>query len=284
MHLRNEAIVLILPSKGWPWAILLLVVVLLLKTATLNAQPQKVGYNAGEKITYGAYYNWHFIWIDAGEVVLTADTLELNSRPVWEFRATGHTFSAYDLFYSVRDTFCAVVNQKPFLPLEFRRVINHGKEHSLHEYRFDTASHKIYSHIHRNGEKPFDDVLTPKKKVFDILTTAYNFRGIDFNSLHEGQQVIFSMLIDNQIENLSFRYEGIDDVKTRNGQRFRCYKLSVKLLAGDFFPEGEHMKVWLTADKNRIPIMVETQILVGSVKALFQKAEQLKFPMDAKLK
>jgi len=44
------------------------------------------------------------------------------------------------------------------------------------------------------------------------------------------------------------------------------------------------MFVWVTDDENRIPIVVEASILVGSVKAVFVGAEGLKNPFDAEIK
>jgi hypothetical protein len=48
---------------------------------------------------------------------------------------------------------------------------------------------------------------------------------------------------------------------------------SVLLLEGDFFPRGEYLKVWIDEGPNHLPVMVETKILVGSVKAIIETAE-----------
>ena len=89
------------------------------------------------------------------------------------------------------------------------------------------------------------------------------------------------MLVDRKIDDLYVRYLGIENVKTRNGKEFRCHKVSVYLLQGDFFPEGEYMKVWFTDDQNHLPVQVETEILVGSVKALLLDTKSLKYPLTS---
>ncbi len=237
----------------------------------------------GEKLTYGAYYNWHFIWVNAGEVIFTADTIRHASQKKWLFTAIGKSFKAYDLFYSVRDTFVSRVIYEGLKPNYFIRKVNHAKSSTMHEYAFDDAQHKIYSHIKREKEDPFRDTLMWKANTADMLSTVYQFRAYDFDRLKKREKVNFSMLVDNKTEDLYFRYLGQEEVKTRNGRKFRCYHVLIALLGGDFFPDGEHMNVWFTADRNRIPVKVETKILVGSVSAILTDLEHIKYPLTSEI-
>lgn len=248
------------------------------------AQKNELPLVPGETILYGAYFNWHFIWINAGDVQFTCDTFQYRNQRTWHLKALGKTYKAYDIFYTVRDTFESILSYTGFEPLWFRRVVNHGKGHSLHEYHFSPYEKKIISYIDREHEKPFADQLNYSTGVHDILSSAYRFRGFKFDSLKTGQKVNFTMLIDNKIEELYFRYLGTEKIKTRNDREFLCHKVSVWLFEGDFFPEGEYMKIWFTADQNRLPVLVETKILVGSVKAVLLKEQKLKYPLTSEIK
>ncbi len=262
---------------------LLLTFLLLLQLVPAGAQQPEMPFSGGESVLYGAYYNWHFIWMNSGEVQFTTKKIQYNKQDAWNFKAVGKTYKAYDLLYTVRDTFESVVSSAAFDPLWFRRSVNHGHGHSFHEYHFNKEKGLITTNIQREDEKPFKSQQPLKSGVYDLLTTAYRFRGFNFNKMKDGEKVNFTMLVDNKVEDLYFRYQGIEEVKTRNGLKFRCHKVSVWLLEGDFFPEGEYMKVWFTADQNRLPIMVETKIQIGSVKAIFLGASHLKYPLNAKL-
>lgn len=44
------------------------------------------------------------------------------------------------------------------------------------------------------------------------------------------------------------------------------------------------MTVWVTDDQNRVPIVVEAKILIGSVKAVFVEAEGLLSPFASEIK
>jgi hypothetical protein len=250
---------------------------------TTNGQNQEYPFKSGELIRYGAYYNLNFIWIQSGEVEFKADTLQYKSEKTWHLKATGKTYKAYDLLYSVRDTFETYCKYSTFQPVYSRRMMNHSRQNSSHEYWIDPSG-KIDALIKLEKKAPFKTTLTAGENCFDLLATAYNFRKFDFNQLFVGQKVPYRMIIDRQVADLFFRYLGRENVKTRNGKEYRCHKVSVYLLQGDFFPEGEYMKVWFTDDKNHLPVQVETEVLVGSVKALLLEPTNMKYPLTSQIK
>jgi hypothetical protein len=265
---------------------LLLILLFPLSFSPKQASGQNIDYpfKNGEYARYGAYFNWHFIWIQSGDVEFKADTIPYKQQNVWHLKAIGKTFKAYDLVYSVRDTFEVFCNYNSFNPLYSRRVLNHAKNNSDHQYTFDYATGKIATKIKQDKKPIYLASLPIQENTFDLLATAYNFRKFDFNKLFVGQKVPYRMLIDRQVDDLYFRYLGKENVKTRNGKEYRCHKVSVYLLQGDFFPEGEYMKVWFTDDKNHLPVQVETEILVGSVKALLLETKSIKYPLTSEIK
>ncbi len=265
------------------FSLLFFLAVFLYPSGTNAQKIASQAFSSGEKLTYGAYYNWHFIWVNSGEVIFAADTMRHASQKTWHFTATGKSFKAYDLFYSVRDTFVSRVIYEGFKPNYFIRKVNHAKSSTMHEYDFDLAQRKIYSHIKREKTDVFRDTLEWKSTTSDMLSTVYAFRAYDFDRLKKGEKVNFRMLVDNKTEDLYFRYLGQEEIKTRNGRKFRCYHVLITLLGGDFFPDGEYMNVWFTADKNRIPVKVETKILVGSVSAILTDLEHIKYPLTSEI-
>lgn len=251
--------------------------------STVFGQSVDFPFKTGETATYGAYYNLNFIWLQSGEVTFTVDTVKYRDQKAWRLSAIGKTFKAYDLLMTVRDTFETFSNYETLRPIYSRRIINHGKENSNHQYWFDYKTGKITADIQQSKKETYHGSIPLQDNAFDLLATAYKFRKFDFSKLFVGEKVPYSMIIDKQVANLYFRYLGKENVKTRNGQKFRCHKVSIYLMQGDFFPEGEDMKVWFTDDRNHLPIQVETEILIGSVKALLLEASNLKYPLTSKI-
>jgi hypothetical protein len=249
-----------------------------------SAQTQDFPFRSGEYARYGAYYNWNFIWIQSGEVEFNADTTTYNLQKAWQLKATGKTFKTYDLLFTVRDTFETYSNYDTFNPIYSRRVMNHAKDHSMHQYWFDNPSGKIKAEINQKDKPIYKGNMPLEPNTFDLLATAYNFRKFDFNKLFVGQKVPYRMIIDKQVADLYFHYRGKEKVKTRNGKEYLCHKVSVYLLQGDFFPEGEYMKIWFTDDKNHLPVQVESEIAVGSVKALLLETKSIKYPISSQIK
>jgi len=244
---------------------------------------EKSPFISGEYGKYGVYYNWHFIWVYSGDAEFFASKEKYEGQDCWHFKAYGNTFMPYDLIYRVRDTFEVYTSVDSFKPLYFRRVLNHGKKSSQHRYDFDQQKGLAYSAIQRTGQKLFHDTLKLGTNTHDLLTTVYYFRRFDFDKYRKGQIISYRMLVDNAIADLYFRYLGTEIVTTRNNRQFRCHKISVKLMEGDFFHEGEYMKVWLTADKDKVPVQVETSILVGSLKAILLETKSLRYPPESEI-
>ena len=238
-------------------------------------------FQSGEYARYGAYFNWNFIWIQSGEAEFSADTVSYKSQKAWHLKTLGKTYKAYDLVYTVRDTLETFCNYNSFQPIYSYRALNHAKERSVHQYRFDQSSGTISATIKLDKKPLYQGSFPIQDRTFDLLGTAYNFRNTDFSKLFIGQKVPYRMIIDRKVDELFFRYLGTENIKTRNGKKYRCNKVSVYLQQGDFFAEGEYMKIWFTDDKNNLPVQVETEILIGSVKALLLDTKSLKYPLTS---
>jgi hypothetical protein len=64
---------------------------------------------------------------------------------------------------------------------------------------------------------------------------------------------------------LNIRFIGREEVSTKKGT-FRCLKFHPMLQQGRVFKDKEDMTVWISDDKNHLPIRVQTEVLVGSIK------------------
>jgi hypothetical protein len=274
----------LLKDKAVKLWILLVLLSVFFSPEQVSAQNTDLPFKSGEYARYGAYYNWHFIWIQSGEVEFNADSTTFKQQKAWHLKAVGKTFKAYDLLFSVRDTFDTFSNYDTFSPIYSRRVLNHSKENSVHKYWFDNSSGKIKSQINRKNQAVYTGSMPSETNTYDLLATAYNFRKFDFDKLFVGQKVPYRMIIERQVADLYFHYLGKEKVKTRNGKEYLCHKVSVYLLQGDFFPEGEYMKIWFTDDKNHLPVQVETEIMIGSVRALLLDAKSTKYPITSQIK
>ena len=241
-------------------------------------------FKAGEKVRYNAYYNWHFIWMNAGEVWFTVDKADYQSNPAYKLSAIGTTFKGYDAFYKVRDTFVSYVDTAWVRPMHFQRKTNEGSYSTYETYNFDYSRKTISSSVSKDKEPYVHATLPLKECTLDLLSMVYRARNIDFSKFRVNEKIPIRMVVDGAIYDLYIRYLGKEQVTTRDQRTYKCLKFSPLLMAGTIFEEGEDMTVWVTDDRNRIPIVVEAKILIGSVKAMFVNAENTRYPITSEVK
>jgi hypothetical protein len=116
--------------------------------------------------------------------------------------------------------------------------------------------------------------------VQDVLSAIYYARNINYARYKRGDKIPFNMFLDGEVHNLYVRYLGTEEIKTRYGT-FRAIKFSPLLIKGTIFEGGEKMIVWVTNDANRIPVRIESPIVVGSIKVDMMSYRGLRHPMTA---
>jgi hypothetical protein len=236
---------------------------------------------AGEIISYKVAYNWGFIWVDAGKVIFEVDSLEKNGKVFYHFNSSGKSLTRYDWIFKVRDRYESFVDPVDFKPFEFVRNTYENAYQVYNKYIFDYSNNKIFSFT-ENSKKNFqEDTLDLPDCTFDILSAIYYTRNIDFSKYKFGDKIPVSMIIDNEIYNLYIRYITKEIVENIDGKLYNCIKFKAMLIEGTMFSEGEDLIVWVTDDKNKIPIIVEAKILVGSIKAYLTEAKGLRYKMEA---
>ncbi len=263
-------------------------ILLLISPLTLLAQGTCINRNyvfsAGERVYYHAYYNWGFIWLNAGDVLFSVDNAKRQNEPVYQLKAIGTTKRGYDMFFKVRDTFEVFVDTLSIKPLEFRQITNEGSYTADHHYIFNKEKREVYTKISRAGGQYEEKIQKWPDCTFDLLSIIYQARNLDFTKYKIDEKIPISLIVDGEVFNLYIRYLGKEVAKNREGRKFNCLKFSPLLVEGTIFKSGEDMTVWVTDDNNRVPIVVEAKILIGSVKAIFSHAEGLRYPMTSEIK
>ncbi len=240
-------------------------------------------FNPGEEVEYTVYYNWGFIWVNAGRVTFNVFEKLFRNRPVYHFDSYGTTHRKYDWVFKVRDRFQSYVDIETFRPLWYEMDTYEGGFEARDVYNFFPEENLVITRT-ENSDKPLQiDTLEIETCSFDVLTAIYVARNIDFASYQVNETIPFSILIGNELFDLNPRYLGKETIVTREKETFDCIKFSVELVEGFIFTAGNEMFVWVTDDDNRIPVLVEAQIRIGSVKAMLHSYRGLRNPETARI-
>lgn len=234
-------------------------------------------FQAGEKLSMEISYNWGFIWVDAGYVYFKVDTVDYKGRECYKFTSYGRTYDGWDWFFKVRDLYTSYIDITNLRTQFFSRKVFEGGSVIYNKYIFDYPKKKIYADLYNNdlGERKDTNKIVPC--LYDPLTAIYYARNIDFSNAAVDQKFPIKIILDNEICDIYIRYLGHERIKDRNKVEHDCIKFKAKMVEGTIFNGGEDVTVWVTDNKNKVPILVEAKILVGTIKAYSTNNEGLRY-------
>lgn len=234
-------------------------------------------FKIGESVTYKITYNWGLIWVDAGEVTFSVEKAMHKDMEVFHFVGDGKTYPKYDWFYKVRDRYESYADQMSLRPYRFIRDVEEGKEYYHNQYLFDHEKDLAFSFFKKPKKEMLRDTIDFPPGVFDVLSMIYYARCLNWNSYAIDQEVPIKLILDGKVYDSYIRYLGKEMREVEGLGEISCIKFRPRLIEGTIFPGGEEMTVWVTDDKNRIPVYIKTPILIGNIRAILKTATGTKY-------
>lgn len=257
------------------------------RTTLLLCQPKcaikNTAFSTGEELYYQVNYNWGLIWLESAQASFKVNSAKLNGKTCYLLNGSGSTYPKYDWFYKVRDVFETYVDSESFRPLKFHADIHEGGKKDKHTYLFNSALKKAYTIITRGNKPVKTDTLKITECTIDVLTAIYYARNIDYSNCKLNDTVSISLLLDGKVYPIYVRYLGKEVYTSKELGKYNCIKFSPLLVEGSIFKKGEGMTVWVSNDKNKIPIYIETPIVVGSIKVKLMRYKGLRNKEEAKI-
>lgn len=237
---------------------------------------ENTAFEAGEKLQYTGYFHWGFIWVNAGTVNINTQEIKVGNKDVFEITGVARNANAFSVFFKLRDSLATHLDKKALKPLYLDRRTHEGKYKARHVYSYDYERNLIYSHITKRDAPTQHTEISFSGCNNNIMSILPYVRNLDYDNFEKGQIIPLKMLVDGKISNVEVRYHGTDVVKTRHNRKFEAYKITPVLPDGTMFQGGDDMIIWFSKDKNRVPIMVEAKIPVGSVKGILENYSGLR--------
>lgn len=248
--------------------------------AQQEGQVRELPFKEGESLTYVLSYTWGGINTDVGEGVVTLNYKDGIYNPV----VKGYTYKFYDYFFPVREHFESHFDEKTLRPLSFYRDTQEGKYRMINKYKFDNETYEIHAVTKKKEYPEKDSILPGRPTTYDLVTLYFVSRTIDISTIPLDEKQPISFAIDREIFDLYFIYKGKEIKKIRGMGTYNTLKFSVRLAAGEVFTGEDDMIMWVTDDENKIPLLFESEILVGKVYGRLVKFSNLKYPLTSKIK
>lgn len=233
-------------------------------------------FGAGEHLVYAVYYNWNFVWIPAGEVTFD---IEEDSTDYF-VTIKGKTYESYNSFFEVDDYFFSRIDKSTLLPKEFVRIVQEGKYRRFDSLSFqqDSLLATAFHGRTRAGAKEFD--IPMENCMHDMISILYHIRNVHFDQLHKGDKLPIQVMFDKETFPLQVKYHGEKKKKIKNLGKRKTILLEPEVVAGEVFDEDTTMKIYASTNENKLPLLIESPVSIGSVKVVLKEAKGLKVDMD----
>lgn len=229
---------------------------------------------AGERITLKVFYSVAGLFVDAGTATFTTTQETLNGKPVYHGVGEGWSNSSYDWIFKVRDRYESYFDTATLKPYKFIRNVNEGGHKKYENVSFN---HDAQTAVTTKG------VFKTKECIQDVISAVYYARNIDFDKYKPDEKIYLDVFLDDEVHNMYVRYIGKETIKTRYG-KFKAIKFKPLLIKGTMFEGGEKMTVWISDDGNKLPLRIESEIVVGSVKVDMMGYRNLRYPLSSMIK
>ena len=228
-------------------------------------------FQPGEKVGFTVGYSVGGVFVPAGTGSFATTLEKLNGRSVYHIKGDGRTLSSYEWAYKVNDVYETYVDVETMQPIKFIRNISEGGYKKYQNVSFNKSASTAISS---------EGVFKIPSCVQDVVSSVFYARNIDYNALKPGDRIAFNLFLDNEIYNMYIRYMGKETITTKYG-KFKTIKLKPLTIKGTIFEGGEKMTLWISDDANKVPVRVESPIIVGKVKIEMTSFDNLKSPMTS---
>ena len=243
--------------------LLTLIVAIFLGSVGKTFSQKNTYFKNGEELSFKVSYGF----LDAAEakMVIHPQVFTLNDQPTYKIDIIGKTLGVFKLF-KVNDNWGSYIDTLKIVPYQSYRHIEEGKyrknEKTFFDYNSKSAQVKLYDRENKIIVNTSEHSIP--SSIQDIVSGFYYLRTLDLKKHKPGDMITINGFFDKTIYNLKLVYEGKEVIETNLGKyetlMFTPIMPSNKLFRGKF-----PIKVWVSDDKNRIPLKIKARLMVGSL-------------------
>ena len=236
---------------------------------TNQAMTQESVFESGEwfklRIHYGIF--------TASYATMQVHDSEINGEQMFHVKGRGKSTGLLSLFFKVDDDYQTYFNKKTGVPSKFIRKIDEGGHTKDILIDFDHDNNVALVNDKKHKEKTTHPI---KIGTQDMMSAFYYLRNnVDTKNLAVGEEFSINMFFDKENFDFKLKFLGRETVNTKFGNvpslKFRPYVQS-----GRVFKEQESLTVWISDDENKIPLRLQADLVVGSIKADLEAYKGLK--------
>lgn len=203
-------------------------------------------------------FELRFGWIKGGEATyLIRDTLIGGQKQLYA-RLHGYTTGFAHALYAVNDRFESILSPDDLLPFHSSKNLKEQNYRFTEMVSFDhdkglAISNRSGTHFVEEG-------------ICDISAMIHHLRFSGrLDHLRKFEIIEIPFWDTNEWYPLRMRYTGKETIETNLGL-FECLRLEPMEVSGRFFNKTNPVNIWITNDARKLPVLMELNFSIGSVK------------------
>ncbi|WP_230981497.1 DUF3108 domain-containing protein [Echinicola salinicaeni] len=220
-------------------------------------------YQEGEELTFKVKY----LFFNAAEakMIIDRNIHQIDDHPTYKIDVYGKTLSIFSIF-KVKDNWGTYMDTTKNIPYRSYRHIEEGgyRKHEVVDidHEKEKATTNLYDRENKRIVETMEHDIVPG--IQDIVSGFYYMRHLELNEFQEGDTISIKGFFDEKTYNLKLTYKGKDEISTKIGD-FSTFVISPIMPSNKLFSGKNPIKIWITNDKNRIPVKIEADLVVGAL-------------------
>lgn len=242
---------------------------------------ENTAFQAGETLQYKLFFNWKFVWVNAGTATLKTSAYE---KDKFRCHLLTHSSKKIDKFFMMRDTMESIVD-KDLVPLYYKKAANEGGKYYVDEVWYSypaNQTHLKQRYVNRRGEVR-DTAQNCLECAYDMLSMMLRARSFDVSNFQKGQKIVFPMADGRRVNKETLIYRGKKNFQMEGTKEtYRCLVFS--FVEYKKKKENEIITFYVTDDENHMPVRLDLFLKFGTAKAFLNRAEGLRNPVTSIVK
>ncbi len=202
------------------------------------------------------------LWgVPAGHAYMKNETLvDADGRSARHLTTTIRSNDFISFFFPVKNHVDSLVDSRTMLPRHLFFQRREGSRHEQFDVTFDHVTNQVT--VLKDGKRSIHSILPG---THDPLSCLYFLRTMP--NLEPDSSVYLPIHHDRKNYKVEVKVEAVESISGPWGEVEAIRLLAIMPFRGIFLNEG-NIRFWLTNTKERIPVMMEARVIVGSVRAL----------------
>lgn len=228
-------------------------------------------FGVGERLVFEVNYGF----ITAGEATMAISGIDtIAGRQCYRVEFGVNSLPSFSWIYKVEDRYLTFIDAEAIAPWKFEQHIREGS------YRRDfIAEFDQYKHVAHTTEG--DHPIPPY--VHDIMSAFYYARTMDFSASKVGDITTLYNFYKDTTYDLGVKFLGRQELEVAAGT-FNTVVVEPLVREGGLFKSEGRIVIWLTDDERKIPVRVNTKVLIGSIDTELKSYSGLRGPLRSRIK